>query len=175
MNTPIQKILLCLLALAGGLVFAEAPATEGGVVMSPTKRQMSLDQAKKLLTIREVSASAADHDPFHSAAFTELVASQGHVPGITPPGGETSATHAAPVGPRSNRELLQAIATSLKPSGNFVLGGQQTLVFGQKRVKAGGTLTITFEGSEYTLEVAAIERTNFTLRLNREEFTRPIK
>jgi hypothetical protein len=48
-------------------------------------------------------------------------------------------------------------------------------VFGQKRVKAGGFLTITFEGNEYTLEIASIERPNFTLRLNREEFTRPIK
>ena len=34
---------------------------------------------------------------------------------------------------------------------------------------------ITFEGTEYTVEVTAIENNNFTLRLNREEFTRPIK
>ncbi len=170
MKTPIQKTLQCLLALAGGLFFALAPAAENGEVMSPTKRQLSLDQAKKLLTIREVSPAAADHDPFHSAAFAELVGTAVHAT----PSGDTAASH-VPSGPRSNHELLQAIAASLKPSGNFVLGGQQTLVFGQKRVKAGGTLTITFEGSEYTLEIAAIERTNFTLRLNREEFTRPIK
>jgi len=49
------------------------------------------------------------------------------------------------------------------------------LVFGQKRVKAGGLLTITFEGNEYTLEIVSIAPPNFTLRLNREEFTRPIK
>lgn len=174
MNTPNQKIFQSLLALAGSLVFALAPAAENSDVMSPTKRQLALDQAKKLLAVREVSPSAADHDPFHSAAFAELVAGPGRVPGVTPPSGETAASH-APAGPRSNHELLQAIGASLKPSGNFILGGQPTLVFGQKRVKAGGTLTITFEGSEYILEITAIERTNFTLRLNREEFTRPIK
>jgi len=72
-------------------------------------------------------------------------------------------------------ELLQAIATSLKPSGYIVLGGQPSISFGQKRVKAGGVLTITFEGNQYTLEIVSIDRTNFTLRLNREEFTRTIK
>ena len=79
------------------------------------------------------------------------------------------------VAPKTDRDILQAIAASLKPTGNFVLSGQPTLVFGQKRVKAGGLVTITFEGTEYTLEITAIERTSFTLRLNREEFTRPIK
>jgi hypothetical protein len=81
----------------------------------------------------------------------------------------------APAGPRSDREILAAIAVNLRPSGNFVLGGQQTLIFGQKRVKAGMPLTINFEGTEYTLEITAIDRANFTLRLNREEITRPIK
>jgi hypothetical protein len=80
-----------------------------------------------------------------------------------------------PTGPRGDRELVEAIAKSLKPSGYIVLGGQASLSFGQKRVKAGGILTITFEGSQYTLEITSIDRTNFTLRLNREEFTRTIK
>ena len=70
---------------------------------------------------------------------------------------------------------VRAIATSLKPSGYIVLGGQPSVSFGQKRVKAGGILTITFEGNQYTLEVVSIDRTNFTLRLNREEFTRTLK
>jgi ribosomal 50S subunit-recycling heat shock protein len=79
------------------------------------------------------------------------------------------------VSPKTDRDIVRAIASSLKPTGNFILAGQPTLVFGQKRVKAGSLLTITFEGTEYTLEITAIERTSFTLRLNREEFTRPIK
>ena len=58
--------------------------------------------------------------------------------------------------------LLQAIAASLKPSGYIVLGGQPSISFGQKRVKAGGVLTITFEGNQYTLEIVSIDRTTFT-------------
>ena len=97
-----------------------------------------------------------------------MVASLNRIPGAVVAQGP------APV-VRSERQILQAIATSLKPTGNFIVSGEHTLIFGQKRVKAGGFLTITFEGTEYTLEITAIERTSFTLRLNREEFTRPIK
>jgi hypothetical protein len=78
-------------------------------------------------------------------------------------------------GPRSDHDILAGIASGLTPTGIFVLDGQRTLVFGQKRVKAGTTLTINFEGGEYIVEVTAIDHTSFTLRLNREEFTRPIK
>jgi hypothetical protein len=77
-------------------------------------------------------------------------------------------------GPRSNRDVLQAIGTSLKPR-YLELGGQRILFFGQKRVKAGDMLTINFEGTDYALEIVSIEKPNFTLRLNRDEFTRPIK
>ena len=101
MNTPNQKIFKFLLALAGGLVFALAPAAENSDVMSPTKRQLSLDQAKKLLAVREVSPTAAEHDPFHPAAFAELIAVPGRVPGVNPPSGETAASH-APAGRRPN-------------------------------------------------------------------------
>ena len=78
-------------------------------------------------------------------------------------------------GRRTDHDILVAIAANLKPSGFFVLGDEPTLVFGQKRVKAGGTVSIRFEDTDYTLEIVSIELPNFTLRLNREEFTRPIK
>jgi hypothetical protein len=137
-------------------------------VSNPTKRIEGLAQAKALLTTKEAAVSVKD--PFHSEAFGEALGAAGSKGGTTP-----TTTQAAPAGPRSNRDLLQAIAAGLKPSGFFVLSGEPTLVFGQKRVKAGGVLTIHFEGADYTLEIVSIERPNFTLRLNREEFTRPIK
>ena len=142
-------------------------AADADIVISPVKRQHGLDEAKKLLATREIPVVAVD--PFHTDRFSEMISGVSRTPGAVAP------TVAVPAGPRTEREILQAIATSLKPSGNFVLNGQPTLVFGQKRVKAGGSLNITFEGTEYTLEITAIERTSFTLRLNREEFTRPIK
>ena len=145
-----------------------ARAAESGDVLPSAKRQEILDQAKQFLSAREIVAPAAD--PFHSAAFAEFVAAAGRSgSGLVAPVGNE-----APV-QRTAHDILQAIASGLKPSGNLILNGERTLIFGQKRVKAGGFLTITFEGTEYTLEITTIERSNFTLRLNREEFTRPIK
>ncbi len=135
-------------------------------VIAPAKRQESLAQAKHLLGEKAMPASLKN--PFNPEGFGEGQADAG-----SNAGGSTGP--ATPTGPRSGRDLLQAIGASLKPSGSMVLGGEPVLLFGQKRVKAGGLLTITFEGNEYTLEIVSINRPNFTLRLNREEFTRPIK
>ena len=165
MNNLRPQFIICSLLL-GILLSASAVAQEAVVVASPVKRQEALDKAKKMLAARDVAPVTLD--PFHSEKFQETLAGLNRVPGVVVSGPVAAS-------PRTEREILQAIATSLKPTGNFMMGGEHTLVFGQKRVKAGGVLTITFEGTEYTLEIAAIERTSFTLRLNREEFTRPIK
>jgi len=162
-----------LAALAGALLSrADEPETTASV-LSPTKRQEVVDAAQKLLAHRE--APAVVNDPFHPAGFDELVASAGRPAGstaaVTP--GENPA--AQPAGPRSEHDLLQAIAAGIKSPNLMILGGQPVLLFGQKRVKAGGTVTITFEGAQYTLEIIAIAPPNFTLRLNREEFTRTLK
>jgi hypothetical protein len=134
-------------------------AATANTVGNPAKRTETLEKAKELLT--EKTPAISPKNPFNPEGFGE--------------GQEVATVAVTSTGPRSTRELLQAIGASLKPSGFFVLGGEPTLVFGQKRVKAGGLLTITFEGSEHTLEIVSIDRPNFTLRLNREEFTRPIK
>jgi hypothetical protein len=164
MSTRSQHFVRTFVLSAGLMVTAHA-AEE---VSNPTKRIDALAQAKALLGAKDTSVAAKD--PFHSEAFVEA---------LSLASGRGAPTDAGPVrpaqGPRSNRDLLQAIASSLKPSGFFVLSGEPTLVFGQKRVKAGGTLSIRFEDTDYTLEIVSIERPNFTLRLNREEFTRPIK
>lgn len=164
-------VLLAGLAACASLRAADAETA--GSVASPVKRQEVIDNAHKLLASRE--AAVVTNDPFHPAAFEELLAASVRPPGssATPaPGDEAPAQ---PAGPRTDRDLLAAIGAGLRPSGYFVLGGQPTLLFGQKRVKAGGTMTITFEGAQYTLEITTITPPNFTLRLNREEFTRTIK
>lgn len=167
MKTNFKRIILSAsLLFASGAVFAE-----GEAVLSPAKRQQALDRGKALVATREIVPAATN--PFYPAAFTEAVAAMGRISSPSTPEGTTTPT--TPTGPRNDRELLQAIATSLKPSGYIVLGGQESISFGQKRVKAGSVLTITFEGNQYTLEVVSIDRTNFTLRLNREEFTRTLK
>jgi len=174
MNPPNGSRILVLATLVAVSLASQAMAADGDAVVAPAKRQEVLDRAKSLLATP--AAPKAVKDPFHSEAFAESLAGAVRTPeGQAPAGDNTATVRTVPNGPRNARDLLQTIAASLKPSGFFVLGGEPTLVFGQKRVKAGGFLTITFEGNEYTLEIASIERPNFTLRLNREEFTRPIK
>lgn len=167
MNTNLPRIIGAACLLLGGAV-----AAAGDTVLSPAKRQEALERGKALVAAREITTIAVN--PFYPAAFAETVAGMGRVTGPATPA-QDGGTEPVPTGPRTNRELLQAIATALKPSGFFTLGGQPTLVFGQKRVKAGGSVTITFEGADYTVEIASITPPNFTLRLNREEFTRTIK
>ena len=168
MKTNLIRVTCAALLMAGGLGMAAA-----NTVLSPAKRQTALERGKSLLASQEIVPLAVN--PFYPEAFAETVAGLGRSSGTTTANTGGDATAQVPTGPRGDRELLEAIAKSLKPSGYIVLGGQASLSFGQKRVKAGGILTITFEGSQYTLEITSIDRTNFTLRLNREEFTRTIK
>ena len=170
MNMTFTRIIGAVLLLHGGVAMA-AEAT----VLNPVTRQAALEHGKALVAPRELAPVTVD--PFHPQAFAEAVAGAGRVSTGTNSTAGTGGDAGAPVstGPRTDRDLLQAIAQSLKPSGYIVLGGIPSISFGQKRVKAGGVLTITFEGNQYTLEVTHIDRTNFTLRLNREEFTRTIK
>ena len=167
-TTP--TILLRLLPLLGLCLLTARAADEN--VLSPAKRTEAIDQAKALLATKDKAREVKD--PFHSPAYDEtLAANSGR--GSAATGAADSAVARPAAGPRSTRALLQAIAANLQPSGFFVLSGEPTLVFGQKRVKAGGTISIRFEDADYTLQIVAIERPNFTLRLNNEEFTRPIK
>lgn len=164
------------------LFAAVAFAADVPPVVAPAARATSLATAQKLLAARDTAAPATMPDPFHSEEFANAAASAGTATVANPgantgnnaaPGGNSGA--ARPAGPRTPRDLLVAIADALRPSGYIVMGGEPSLSFGQKRVKPGATLTINFEGAEYTLQVTAIDRTNFTLRLNNEEYTRPIK
>jgi hypothetical protein len=158
------RLLALLGALAAGSV---AVAEDIAPVIAPSVRKDALAKAEALLSQKQLGLPANASDPFHSDAFAEA---SGHA--VHP---STDSGPAVKTGPRTEHDILVGIASGLKPTGNFVIGGQQTLFFGQKRVKPGTTLTINFEGAEYIVEITAIDHTSFTLRLNREEYTRPIK
>lgn len=158
MKSRISPIVAAFFGLSAGL------AGHAQVVSKPDLRQSTLATAEAVLSIKQSLVPVDAIDPFNSAAFS-------HAMGQSRP----TDIDAPRVGPRGDREILEAIGAQLKPTGNFIISGQQTLIFGQKRVKAGMPMTINFEGTEYTIEITAIDRTSFTLRLNREELTRPIK
>jgi hypothetical protein len=42
-------------------------------------------------------------------------------------------------------------------------------------VKVGDRLTLSFDGTPYTVEVIGVAKTNFSLRFNQAEIIRPIK
>ncbi|WP_415909837.1 hypothetical protein [Oleiharenicola sp. Vm1] len=170
------------LAAPLALLAAAALAADVPPVVAPTARTASLGTAQKLLAPREAAAPANLVDPFHSEAFATAAATSGTAAVGNPAAASTAGAAGAgtasaprPAGPRTTRDILQTIGDALRPGGFIVMGGQPSLSFGQKRVKPGGTLTITFEGAEYTVEVTKIDHVNFTLRLNNEEYTRPIK
>jgi hypothetical protein len=76
-----------------------------------------------------------------------------------------------------DRQILEAIALRVTPDGTAVLPrtGEPVLFFRQKKLKVGDFLTITFDGRDYEVEITAIDRTNFKMRLNRAEITRPVQ
>jgi hypothetical protein len=80
----------------------------------------------------------------------------------------------APVA-QTDRELLEAIASKITPSGTINMGGKPLLMFGKRFVKTGSKFVVTYKGQDYNLELTDIDGTNFTLRYNREEITRPVK
>ncbi len=77
--------------------------------------------------------------------------------------------------PVQQTSVLERIAERISPSGTLQLGGEPYLIFGQKRLRVGDLLTVTFEGQDYTLELVAIDRVTFTLRHEREQITRRIQ
>lgn len=173
MNPRLPHLRLAL--AAAGWVMSAAATTAATVepIVPPAKRTAVLEQARDLLAQKTPPARVAN--PFFTEAFTEvLTGARNTDAGAAGAPGDAAARPEA-AGSRNGRDLLPSIAQSLKPSGYFVFGGVPHLSFGQKRVKPGGLLTINYEGKDYTLEVVSIDRTHFTLRLNREEFTRPIK
>jgi hypothetical protein len=74
-----------------------------------------------------------------------------------------------------DRDLLANIAGTITPSGTIQVGEKQILLFGQKKLKVGDSISIVFQGVAYELQITGIERASYTLRLNQEEITRPIK
>ena len=99
-------------------------------------------------------------DPFNPTGF-----------GKKPAGKSGGAAHTV----SSDREILENIASRITPSGMLMFNDNPLLLFREKKLKVGDTLTITFEGTDYVVVITEIERTSFKIRLNREEITRPIK
>jgi hypothetical protein len=156
---------ICLVALITTLV-SDAAAQATATVIPVKERTLALALAKQLLTVEQgdYSAEMAQmRNPF------EVILANAPVVVST-------SVEVAPVAPRYNdRQILETIAPKVNPTGTARIGTTDYLLFGQKRLKEGEMLTITYEGSAYLIEIVSIERNNFRIRLNSEELVRPIK
>ena len=151
----IHQTWVCLLAIGVG-----ALQLGGGEVTSSVKRQATLDLASQLLAARKNPASQLPDDlanPFN--------------PGVNV-GDDQKAVHTPS---SSDREVLEKIASTIKPSGMMMFGGRPLLLLREKKLRVGDNLKINSDGFDYIVVITAIEPTSFRLHLNHEEITRPIK
>ena len=155
-----NPLLFSLLMSIGGLAAFGQSASD---ILPPQKRAATAEFARKLLEPAQPEAAVTTlPNPFN----LNLPES------ATPP----PVNNAGPAGAElTGRAGLEALAAKIVPTGSVEIGGEPILLFGQKKLKVGDRLPIIFEGKPYELEISAIERTSFTLRLNGEEVTRPIQ
>jgi hypothetical protein len=148
-----------------------APAAPRSDLVPLAKRAATVELANKLAVQNDPVPLPADYArPFNPPGFDQPDAEEVKAK----INGQTANEPAKPTG---DNEILAAIAPRVTPDGTGSLPktGEPILFFRQKKLKVGDSLTITFDGRDYRVEIAAIDRTTFTMRLNGAEITRPIK
>jgi hypothetical protein len=155
------------LLLAGLLALAPAAdaAPKSDLVPTDTRNHI-VALAQQLAASQPLAALPAElPNPFAPPGFDQAAPDEAR---------PATAGVAAPVQPTSDQDILALLASRIVPSGTLVFNGQPMLSFGSKRLRVGDRLTVSYDGKDYDLEIAAISRTTFTLRLNGAEITRPI-
>jgi hypothetical protein len=173
MNSHRFSFIVSFVLLAGGSAAqAATPKVVPSDIAAPEKRRTSVEMAASLAKpAKPLPLPDGLTSPFSPPGFeltdAEERAASAAAAGKAAPGGPPKVT--------SDRETLARIAPQVTPNGTLQLpGGETVLVFGSKKVRVGTHLTVTFGNQEYDLELVRIDRTTYTLRLNREEITRPI-
>ncbi|MBK8857159.1 MAG: hypothetical protein IPN11_05565 [Opitutaceae bacterium] len=170
-----MRIPIPTLCMAAALILAGETAlvAQQSDLVSTQKRAAVVELADQLVSPRVLAEMPATLVvPFNPTGFDqpdpeEVKAQQAAA--------AAAAAAGTPVRPLGDRGVLATLADKLSPSGTAIIGGEPILLFGSRRLKIGDRLTVTYEGADYNLDITAITRTTFTLRLNREEITRPIK
>jgi hypothetical protein len=136
-------------------------------LLPPQKRAETLILARDLLTSKAFDSSVET-----LAAMNPFDPIQPSAPNAEPEKGASQSVAPVLV---SDRELLKRMAEGVVASGMMQLGDRTFLLVGKKKLKVGDRLAVNSDGNAYELEISAIDRTSFTLRLKDEEITRPIK
>ena len=181
MKTPRAIVMIATVLLTASPAWsASKPAVSD--VVAPPKRQQTVDVATRLTRQPAPVPVGADLlSPFNPPNFEqpdpeELKANAAagiRAAGQAGPGGPVAP--AKPAGPVGDRELLEVIAARIQPTGSVNIRGKPLLTFPGKTVGVGQSFLVTYNGQDHELELIAVERTTFTVRLRGEEITRPIK
>lgn len=142
------------------LVVSPAAAQE---ISAPEAREALLERTERLVPVPPdaiVERFADVVDPFY---LPEAEETEG------PATGEVT-----PRGP-SEREILEALADRIQPSGIMVTGGEQVLLFGERRVRAGDVLQLSYQGETRRVVVDAVSQRSFTLRFGQEKISKPVQ
>jgi hypothetical protein len=164
-------------ALVLGVFASSALARVDSEVSTPEKRKVSVEGAQLLAKQTKAGALPAEVLlPFAPPGF-ELTDAEEAAAAAAASRLANAGNLGNPAGPAppSDHELLESIVSKIRPSGTVFLGGQPILMIGKRFVKTGAHFTVTYKGSDYDLELTAIEGSNFTLRYKSEEITRPIQ
>ncbi len=178
MRTQLRTFPAILWALAAA--FAVAPSARAKVqseLESPDKRHLSVERAE-FLAKPSVAAPlpAAIDQPFAPPGFELTDAEEAAAAAAAARLAAANGQGGGPaVAPPTDRELLESIVAKVRPSGTIFVGDRPMLMFGKRIVKTGSHFTVTYKGTDYDLELTEIDSTNFTLRYNHEEITRPIQ
>lgn len=171
---PVLLVLALFAALAARAVAAPAPAAaQASDLVAPEKRRPIVELAQRLAKPPPPPPLAADLvQPFNPAAFGQPDPEELRAIAAAQAAQQAASAQAKP---SSDSEFLRLIASRVQPTGSLMLSSGPLLIFGKKRLRVGDQFTVTYEGQNYTLDLVAIDRTTFTLRLNKEEIVRPIK
>ena len=162
-----------LTALAAGCALTVPGFGQHSDLLPPQRRQPTVELAQSLAKPSPPPPLPANlNQPFNPVAFGQPDPEELRAQAAA---AARAAASAAATKPATDRDFLDLIAARIAPSGTLMVGGQSWLVFGQKRVRPGDHFTVTYDGNDYDLELMAVDSTSFTLRLNQEEITRPIK
>jgi hypothetical protein len=181
MNFNVMRSSFCFLSALFFTAFVAGKTPPVGDVAPATKRRPTLELAQKIAAIAQPAPLAPDSNlPFNPVAFFQPSAEEQlaleqaaayQQAQISAPGGVAG----QPRPGATDRDQLAAIAAQIKPSGSMLVRGEPRLMLQSRFVKIGDKFTVTYSGVDYVLELTAIDRTNFTLRLNGAVITRPIK
>jgi hypothetical protein len=137
----------------------------------PTTRKEVVAVARRLAEIPSVEVKEESANPFNPVAYGQPDADELAAIAAARAAEEAASNKTKPA---NEAELLERIAERVVPSGTMTLNGEPLLIFGQRKLRTGDHLTVTYDGRDYDLELTTIQRLNYTLRLNRAEIIRRI-